>query len=793
MKIHQHCFHNLAVTIFTTIAFYTNLVNAQIVPDTTLPNNSSVTPQDNIQVIEGGTQSGSNLFHSFEQFSIPANTTAYFNNTTNIQNIITRITGKSISNIDGTIHANGMANLFLINPSGILFGENAALDIGGSFFATTATSLNFADGTLFSATQPQTKPLLTVNVPIGLQFGATAAPIRNQSQAYQNDGTNVRNQAVGLQVPTGKTLALIGGDVTLEGGNLTVDSGRIELAAVGSNSFVSLNSIDRGWILGYGGVEKFRNIQFIQRSVNGSKISSNVIVNDKFGSGNIEIQGDLVELVGFNVINLINEIDKNAVDSGNLNITATKLVVRDGMQIISLTIGNSASSSINVNASESVEIIGGIDSNGSYFPTIVANDTISVGKAGNMTINTNRLLIKDGGSISADSSSLIKPESQLLPAAGVGGNIIVNAAESVELIGSSANVPSSLRATTTGFKNGGKLTINTKQLIARDEAEITVSSRLELPPNVTFDGDASNLGNAGELNITADSILLDNQSKLTSETQSANGGNINLQLKNLLLMRRNSQISTNAGIAQLDGDGGNININMPNGFIVAVPLENSDITANAFTGTGGRVNINAAGIFGIKPRSRSELANLLFTNNPSELNPQELLTSDITAISQQNPNLNGILSINATDIEPTRELVELPEIPVDPKISQVCTPRGNQSEFIFSRSGVPPLPGEALSGDSALDVDWVDGERGRRDGERGRRDGERGRWGEGERGRGGDGERGGWGEGEMGRGGDGVRGRGGDGERGEKSKIVLLKLLVGLWMKMAIFILLLGN
>ncbi|MEA5593312.1 filamentous hemagglutinin N-terminal domain-containing protein [Rivularia sp. UHCC 0363] len=746
MKVHQHCFHNLAITIFTTIAFYTNLVNAQIVPDATLPINSSVIQQDNIKIIEGGTQTGSNLFHSFEQFSVPTNTTAYFNNLANIQNIITRITGKSISNIDGTIRTNGTANLFLINPSGIIFGNNASLDIGGSFFATTASSINFADGTQFSATEPQNTPLLTINVPIGLQFGATA-PIRNQSQASQNDGNNLSNQPVGLQVPTGKTLALIGGDVTLEGGNLTVDSGRIELVAVGNNSFVSLNSTDQGWVLGYEGVENFQNIQLIQRSVNGSKISSNVIVDNKFGSGNIEIQGDLVELVGDNAINLINQTDQDAVDSGNLNITARKLVVRDGMQITSLTIGNSASSSININASESVEIIGGIDSNGSYLPSSMNNDNISVGKAGNMTINTSRLLIKDGAVISAESSSLITAESQLLPAVGAGGNIIVNAAESVELMGSSANVSSSLSATTTGFKNGGKLTISTKRLIVKDEAEITVSSLFpEFPLSINFVGNTNNLGNAGEINITADSITLNNQGKIISETDSANGGNINLQVQNLLLMRRNSQISSNAGIAQLEGDGGNININIPNGFIVAVLSENSDITANAFTGSGGRVDINATGILGIQPRSRDQLAALLSTDNPSELNPQELLTSDITAISQSNPNLNGILSINATNVEPTKELTELPDIPVDPKISQVCRSRGgNQSEFIFTkRGGLPPLPSEVLGINSALDVDWVDEEMGRQG------DGEMGRQGDGEMGRQGDGEMGRWGDGEMG-------------------------------------------
>ena len=122
--------------------------------------------------------------------------------------------------------------------------------------ASTASSLNFADGTKFSATSPQTTPLLTLSVPIGLQFGATAAPIRNQSQAKPDGAINIFGQGVGLQMPQGKTLALIGGDITLEGGDVTVKQARIELGSVAPNSLVSLSSTNQGWLLGYEGVQK---------------------------------------------------------------------------------------------------------------------------------------------------------------------------------------------------------------------------------------------------------------------------------------------------------------------------------------------------------------------------------------------------------------------------------------------------------------------------------------------------------------------------------------------------------
>ena len=106
-----------------------------IVPDNTLgPEQSVVSPgaTANDLVIDGGAQRNTALFHSFERFGINSNQTVFFENPASVENIITRVTGGLPSNIDGLLGVDGPANLFLANPSGIIFGPNAQLDVAWS-------------------------------------------------------------------------------------------------------------------------------------------------------------------------------------------------------------------------------------------------------------------------------------------------------------------------------------------------------------------------------------------------------------------------------------------------------------------------------------------------------------------------------------------------------------------------------------------------------------------------------------------------------------------------------------
>jgi filamentous hemagglutinin family protein len=225
------------------------------------------------EVIDGGTIRASNLFHSFSEFNIQNGRGAYFTNPEGITNIFSRITGNNPSNINGILGVLGNANLFLLNPNGIIFGPNARLDLNGSFLASTASSISFADGSQFSATNPQATPLLTVSVPMGLGLGNNPGTIRVQGTGHRLILPNpfapvigAGSSPTGLQVKPGRTLALIGGDIALEGGILTASQGQIELGS-GASGQVSFSPTGQGWTFDYTDVQSFRDIRLAQQAL----------------------------------------------------------------------------------------------------------------------------------------------------------------------------------------------------------------------------------------------------------------------------------------------------------------------------------------------------------------------------------------------------------------------------------------------------------------------------------------------------------------------------------------------
>ncbi len=728
---------------------YTSAI-AQITPDNTLgAERSIITPNVNVKgiaadQIDGGAIRGSNLFHSFSEFNIQDGERIYFSNPLGINNILSRVTGNNPSNIFGILGVNGNAHLFLINPNGIIFGQNARLDVGGSFVASTANAIKFGDSREFSAIASQTTPLLTVSVPIGLQFEGNTASIQVQGNGQgQRFTSELIDTTAALRVQPNQTLALVGGNLALEGATLKTAGGRIELASVAGSGLVSLTPIESGFALGYSGVPTFGDIRLSGGAVvdasgagggdiqvqgrqvtlqDGSQIEASTLGAESGGTLHITAS-ESIKLIGatpngqsFSAffaqiypgatgtggnITVVTEqlILENAEISatfrqgatgtgGNITLETGQLIVRDGSQILANTFGEGKAGNLTVLARESVELIGISADN--RFPSglFTSSEEGATGDGGGLRVETGRLIVRDGAQIGAGTLGN-----------GDGSSLIVSARESVELIGRSADgrrssgLFTSVGSNATG--DGGSLRVETGRLIVRDGAQIRAGTLGE--------------GAAGNLTVTARYVELDNQAGITTTATSGNGGNITLQLDDLLLLRRNSQISATAGTTQQNGNGGNITINAPKGFIIAAPNENSDITANAFQGSGGKLIINATGIFGLTPRSRQELERSLQTTDPTKLDPNQLPTSDITAISQTNPSLNGEINLNTPNTDPSQGLQELPTDIVDVSglINQNLCVAAQGSEFIVTgKGGLPPSPYEIISANTAWE-DWL--------------------------------------------------------------------------------------
>ena len=329
---------------------------AQIVPDTTLGEESSVVvPETEIkgtnsdkpngiasQRLEGGAIRGNNLFHSFQEFNIDAGRGAYFANPPAIENIFTRVTGANPSEIFGTLGVLGNANLFFLNPNGIIFGENASLDLNGSFVATTADSIAFPDGKEFNATNPNLPPLLTVEVqqPVGLKFEGEPGIITN---------------AADLAVNTQQTLSLAGGEVENRG-NLTAPEGRVEILGTKSVTLLDDTTIDvsapnsGGTVLIGGGntIAPDAKRTYIGNDV---AIAANALTDGNGGEvtiwseevtgfyGQIDARGGresgdggLVEISSKEHLIFRGKVDTSAVNggSGNLLLDPTNIIIADG-------------------------------------------------------------------------------------------------------------------------------------------------------------------------------------------------------------------------------------------------------------------------------------------------------------------------------------------------------------------------------------------------------------------------------------------------------------------------------
>jgi len=307
---------------------------ADMVPDGTLGSEESVViPNTTVRgeigdVIEGGATRGANLFHSFQEFNVGELQRVYFANPSGIENILTRVTGSNISNILGTLGVDGSANLFLLNPNGILFGSQSRLDVAGSFFASDANSLVFGDGLEFSATSPQAPPLLTINITPGLQYG-------------QDDPRTTITNAGNLAV--GQDLTLAAGNLDLKG---QLEAGR-NLTLLAEDTVSITDSVAQPFKAYSGGLFVIQGNQLITIAAKNHVLSGLLAGLDlRLRSAN-PITGDTNYTVGGNII--IEQLDGNP---GNFISPNDPIILANG----DVSLGNYTGASLHILAGGSVTV-----------------------------------------------------------------------------------------------------------------------------------------------------------------------------------------------------------------------------------------------------------------------------------------------------------------------------------------------------------------------------------------------------------------------------------------------------
>ncbi len=451
-------------------------------------------------------------------------------------------------------------------------------------------------------------------------------------------------------------------------------------------------------------------------------IYNDVNESAKGNGGKIAINADTISLDRASDLNSVTAGNGNA---GQIDLNTRTLTITRGAKTAVNTITEGLGGNLTINARESILVDGyGTDNQGQpllsdYGPSLLNSQIIAgvfngSSRGGDLRITTGRLSISNSGQVTASSFS-----------AGRAGDIVINASQSINLTGRNDqfNEPSAIIAQTLASGDGGDILINTGALTIGDNAILAANSikdstgkagNINVNAKAIAVEDAAKIavnsttsGRAGEIILQTDQLNLRNRGTITAQTDASQGGNITLNVKDILLLRQNSTISTSAGLAGAGGDGGNITINAPQGFLVSLPNSNSDITANAFNGRGGRVTIAANRIYQFTPRSRAELVQIFRTENPAELDAARLFSNDITAIAQGNPSLGGTVNLLTPDTDPSRGLIPLPNVITDPadRLDQRCAPNSNviANEFtVTGPGGLPSRPTDRPSNPNTL-------------------------------------------------------------------------------------------
>jgi filamentous hemagglutinin family protein len=452
-----------------------------------------------------GKQAGQNLFHSFSSFNVWAGESATFTGSSGIQNIVSRVTGGNYSTIDGTLRSTIQgANLYFLNPWGVVFGPNASLDVKGSFHVSTADYLRFEDGTRFYSTPNVPGEVLSAASPAAFGFlSPTPAPVYAVNSF--------------LNVPDGETLSIIGGDIGLYGAYLWAPGGRINLASMASPGEVVPNPAGNRPGLLVPPQAAAGELRLRASTVDGSDYFNAT------GAGTILIRAGRIILEPDPDVGGRSWITADSYGDppgGGVDILTGTLDLSGGSSISSARQGSGRAGPLTLSASDSISM------RDTY--SGLSSASWASGDGGGMAITTPRLLIENEASIYGDSFSdgrgsdmVITTGTQSLlsggsisssayGATGDGGDLSILATESFSISGIGPNgLTSSLVNRTSGGGNAGRIQI--------------VTPVLDIGEHGIISAETLGTGRAADINLTVGTMTLTQGARISNSAFGTTG------------------------------------------------------------------------------------------------------------------------------------------------------------------------------------------------------------------------------------------------------------------------------
>ena len=555
--------------------------------------------QGNQYNIEGGSlsQDQRNLFHSFQQFNVPGGQTANFIAQPQLQNILGKVTGGNASLINGLIQVTGAnANLFLINPAGVIFGPHAVLNVPNAFHVSTASGLGFTNNQWLNVLGPNDYQGLLGN-PQNFAFGLSKpAMIINQGNLSVQPGKNI-SLFGGMVINTGKLIS--------QGGNVTIvavpNSHLLEISQPGNVLSLQIEPL--------GNVTTSDSINTIQPLSLPNLLTGNNPVNQA-NSLSINELGQVV-LTDANIE--ITEKSGTIIASGNIDVS-NPTGVGGEVHILGDRIGL-VNSQIRANGNQGggrVLIGGDWQGQGNLFKsqqTFVNDQTV---------IAANAQQVGNGGEVIIWSDGQTNFTGKIQAIAGMNGG------------------------------NGGLVEISGKQdLVFRGSVDVSavnghIGNILFDPENITIDrvsdqvaDQITNSSQALTTELTTDPFAMDSDYNITFDVDNINQiqGAINLQADNDITV--NQPINTNQSVQLTAGRSININadIDTSQGNANITLLANSDLSnlSNRATGPGNIQQLDGTSLNAGTGNITLELGDLGQVGN----------------IYLANLNSQGIVSVNA--------------------------------------------------------------------------------------------------------------------------------------------------